>query len=302
MPVRLPEFVIIGAMKSATTTLHRQLNLQPGIFMSEPKEPNFFSDDKVYTKGLDWYRSLFAVATASDLCGESSTHYTKLPTYPRTVQRMRATLPRVKLIYMIRHPVDRLISHYMHEQFEWRMQMPIDEAIEHHPELISYGCYSQQLEPFLDAYGAENILPIFFEHFVKHGQTELERVCRFVGYQGQPIWIDEDGTGNNISGLRMRESRIRDTFVDLPVLRALRRKLVPKSWRERVRRFWQIKERPTLSEVSIQRLEQIFDEDLAKLGETLGTELSCRRYREVASSIMPILKGRSTCSSNEFSK
>ena len=146
---RLPDFVLIGAMKSGTTTLHRQLSLQPGIFMSEPKEPNFFSDDQVYAQGMDWYHSLFAVAAPSDLCGESSTHYTKLPTYPHAVERMKAAVPRLKLIYIMRHPIDRLISHYMHEQFEWRMRLPIDKAVERHPELISYGCYSQQLEPFL---------------------------------------------------------------------------------------------------------------------------------------------------------
>ena len=240
--MRLPDFILMGAMKSGTTTLHRQLSLQSGIFMSEPKEPNFFSDDQVYVKGVNWYRSLFAIAANSDLCGESSTHYTKLPTYPSTVERMKVTLPRVKLIYMMRHPIDRLISHYLHEQFEWRMQMPIDEAIEHYPELISYGCYDLQLKPFLDAYGSENILLIFFEHFVQHEQEELERVCRFLGYQGQPSWIETDAIMNNVSNLRLRESRIRDLLVNWPVLQAFRRKFIPKPWRETVKRFWQIRE------------------------------------------------------------
>ena len=267
--MRMPDFILMGAMKSGTTTLHRQLGLQPGILMSEPKEPNFFSDDLVYAKGLDWYRSLFAEAAISDLCGESSTHYTKLPTYPRTVKRMKAALPRVKLIYMMRHPIDRLVSHYIHEQFEWRMRMPIDQAIERHPELISYGCYSQQLEPYIDAYGAENILPIFFEHFVKHGQEELERVCQFVGYRGQPRQVEIEETMNNISKLRMRKSPVRDALVYSPVLQAIRRKLIPQSWRDRVKRLWQITERPALSESSVQRLEQIFEEDLAKLGRAL---------------------------------
>ena len=53
---RLPDFIIIGAMKSATSTLHEQLAVQPGIFMSRPKEPNFFSNDEIVARGLDWYR------------------------------------------------------------------------------------------------------------------------------------------------------------------------------------------------------------------------------------------------------
>jgi Sulfotransferase domain len=286
--MRLPDFVLIGAMKSGTTTLHEQLSLQPGIFMSEPKEPNFFSNDEVYVKGLEWYQSLFTVASPGDLCGESSTHYTKLPTYPLTVERMKAVLPRAKLIYMMRHPIDRLISHYMHEQFELRMRVPIDKAIDRHPELISYGCYSQQLQPFLRAYGPENILPIFFEHFVRHGQEELERVCHFIGYQNQPRWIEIDDFRKNTSNLRLRKSPVRDALVETPVLRALRIKLIPKSWRERIKRFWQMTERPTLSESSIQRLDRVFEQDMDKLGQALGIELPYSRYREIAVATAPV--------------
>ncbi len=83
-----PNFIIIGAMKSATSTLHNQLAAQPGIFMSTPKEPNFFSDDTVYAQGLAWYHGLFSEAAETDLCGESSTHYTKLPDYPHTIERL----------------------------------------------------------------------------------------------------------------------------------------------------------------------------------------------------------------------
>ncbi len=79
---RLPDFIIIGAMKSATTTLHGLLASQPGVFMSTPKEPCFFSDDEVWARGVGWYASLFEAAPAGALLGESSTHYTKLPTYP----------------------------------------------------------------------------------------------------------------------------------------------------------------------------------------------------------------------------
>ena len=283
---RGPDFIVIGAMKSATSTLHEQLNEQQGFFMSEEKEPNFFSNDEIYAKGLDWYASLFASAAPGDLCGESSTHYTKLPTYPRTVARMRAALSEVKVIYMMRHPIDRLISHYLHEQFEWRMQMPIEEAIDKHPELISYGCYSMQLEPFLDAYGSENILLLFFERFIRNGQQELERVCRFLGSQRKPRWV-ESVEATNVSNQRMRQSRLRDAIVNAPVLRTIRKRLVPKRWRDQVKRLWQIKQRPQLSESSVQRLEDIFDADLSRLGRWLNLEVSCRRFHDVASSTVP---------------
>jgi hypothetical protein len=54
-----PDFIIMGAMKSATSTLHTQLAMQPGIFMSTPKEPNYFSDDAEFSRGEQWYADLF---------------------------------------------------------------------------------------------------------------------------------------------------------------------------------------------------------------------------------------------------
>ena len=115
MVIHRPDFIVVGAMKSATTTLHEQLARQPGVFMSSPKEPNFFSDDAIYARGWGWYSSLFGEAGPGVVRGESSTHYTKLPTFPRTVERMVHDLPCVKLIYVMRHPIDRLISQYVHE-------------------------------------------------------------------------------------------------------------------------------------------------------------------------------------------
>ena len=97
MVIHRPDFIVIGAMKSATTTLHEQLARQPGFFMSRPKEPNFFSDDAMYARGWGWYSSLFRPAREADLRGESSTHYTKLPDYPRTVDRMVRDLPAAQV-------------------------------------------------------------------------------------------------------------------------------------------------------------------------------------------------------------
>ena len=173
---RLPDFIVIGAMKSATTTLHEQLARQSGLFMSRPKEPNFFSDDENYARGIEWYASFFAGAGDHLLLGESSTHYTKLPTHPHTVERMVRALPRVKLIYVMRHPIDRLTSHYLHEVTVGRISVGLEEAVERHPELVDYGRYSMQLEPYLRVYGPESILPVFFDRLVDQPDLELERL------------------------------------------------------------------------------------------------------------------------------
>lgn len=276
-----PDFMIIGAMKCATTTLHDQLALQPGFVMSDPKEPNFFSNDEIYAKGMDWYYSLFEAATPGDLCGESSTHYTKLPTYPNTLDRIKHHVPGAKFIYVMRHPIDRLVSQYIHE---WSMRVTttkdVNEAVMTLPILIQYSQYSMQLRPFLETFGSENVLPVFSENLRRHPQRELERVCRFLGYTGTPRWQESSGE-QHLSSERLVASPWREALVHQPMLSFLRRSLVPKSFRTWVRGFWAIKERPQLCPEREAYLEQIFDEDLAVLGQWLGVELTCKNFKQV---------------------
>jgi hypothetical protein len=278
-----PDFIIIGAMKSATSTLHVQLSRQPGFWMSTPKEPNFFSDEDVWSQGLGWYSDLFAGAAPSDLRGESSTHYTKLPDYPDTLGRMREHVPDAKLIYIMRHPVDRLVSHFMHAWLEASMEGHIDQAVDRYPQLVSYGQYAMQIRPFLENYGPENVLPVFFERLTAHPQQELERVCAFLGYQGAPVWKDEESQ-QNVSTERLRVDPLRDRIINYPPVRFIRQNMVPQSVRTRIKQAWQISEKPQLSSSVRQELTTVFDEDLNNLGNWLGAELNCANFKEVARS------------------
>ena len=282
-----PDFVIIGAMKCATTTLHDQLALQPGIFMSTPKEPCFFSDDDVYARGIGWYRSLFEGAGPGDIRGESSTHYTKLPTHPRSVERMVEHIPDARLIYVMRHPIERLISQYVHE---WSMRTlvdPIDRAVDTVPALVDYGRYDLQIAPFLRAWGPERVLPVFFERLTAEPAEELNRVGRFIGCRSHLTWTQEAGR-RNAGEQRLRRTPLRDFLVNTPMLKTLRRTLVPRSVRERVKRLWSIGDRPVLSPAMRMRLERIYDEDLARLGDRLGVQLSCATWGAVASGPAPM--------------
>lgn len=223
---RLPDFVIIGAMKSATSSLYMQLVEQPGIFMCTPKEPNFFSDDEQFSKGMDWYSALFTPAEKGCLLGEASTHYTKLPTHPKAVERLKRHLPNARFVYVMRHPVDRLVSHYMHEWSTGVYNCDIDEAINRYPELIAYGNYAMQLKPYLDTFGRDAVLPVFFDHLIREPQAELERVCKFIGYQGKPIW-KQDIKPDNVSSERIRKFPGYQFLVDSGPATWLRRHFIP---------------------------------------------------------------------------
>ena len=279
--MKKPDFIIIGAMKCATSSLHEQLALQPNFFMSTLKEPNFFSNDEEYNKGLDAYLTHFQDAQLTDFCGESSTHYSKLPTYPLTIKRLQKTLPDAKFIYVMRHPIKRLVSQYIHEWSQRIIEVDINTAVKQYPELIDYSRYTMQLQPYFDTFGAERVLPVFFEHLFTHQQDELERICRFLGYVDTPTWQNLDA--QNVSSERMRTSAWRDALVENPVLQTLRRSLVPKSFRTWVRGLWTMKKRPELSPEHVEWLEEIFNEDLAQLGEWLGIDLGCANYEEKVS-------------------
>jgi hypothetical protein len=277
-----PDFMIIGAMKCATSTLHEQLAANEGFFMSRPKEPNFFSDDDVWARGLDWYAGLFAAAPAGALRGESSTHYTKLPTHPRTIERVAASVRTRRFIYVMRHPVDRLVSHYIHEWSQGFYRESLDEAVAAHPELVDYGCYARQIEPWIGCFGREAILPVFFERLTVAPEAEMERIGRFLGRE-KLLWHPELGA-QNVSSERLRKSPLRDAFIESPLLAGLRRRFVPRAVRDRVKRLWQIRERPALSAASRARLESVFDADLVQLGAWLGAPLACATFAVTVSS------------------
>jgi len=179
--VRLPDFAIIGAMKCGTSTLHEQLALRSGFFMSRPKEPNFFSDEPVFARGVEWYAGLFAAAAPGQRCGESSTHYTKLPTHPRAAERLHALLPHARLVYVMRDPVERAVSQYLHEWSTREVEENFTEALDRHERFVAYSSYARQLEPYLERFGPGRILPVFFERMIAFPDAELARVCRFLG-------------------------------------------------------------------------------------------------------------------------
>lgn len=259
----LPQFLIIGAMKCGTTTLQAQLAAQPGIFMTTPKEPNFFSDDAVFARGMDWYRGLFAGAAPGDLRGEASTHYTKRPTHPRTLDRLRPHCPDLRLICMIRNPVQRAVSHYIHEWSEGRMGADPAAEFDRHPEMVDYGRYGFQIAPWIDAYGADAVLLTSLEQLTADPQEELTRVARHIGLEGA-LWQDDLGA-QNVSAERVRRIPFENILIYNPVATALRRVLVPKGLRSAIRNARKIKARPQLPASLRARLERQFLEDRAEL-------------------------------------
>lgn len=261
----LPNFLIIGAMKSGTTTLQTQLVAQPGIFMTTPKEPNFFSDDAVYARGMGWYHSLFNEAAPGDLMGEASTHYTKLPTYPETLGRMADVLQAPRLIYVIRDPVERALSQYLHEWSRGSVGENVAAAFADTPEFIAYSHYPMQLAPYIERFGLESLLLTSLEQIKADPERELARIGVHIGAPNPLLW-DHNLGAQNVSRDRARALPFHRFLVRNSVARTLRRALVPKSVRNRIRNTRLRPERPNLPPDLRLKLEEIFAPDAAKLG------------------------------------
>jgi len=100
------------------------------------------------------------------------------------------------------------------------------------------------------------------------------------------VW-DETQERKNVSAQRLRKSLVRDLLVEAPALAWLRRTLIPRSWRERVKRFWQMKSKVEIHRDHVRRLEVIFDDDLARLGRWLGMGLTCSTFKSAAINEIP---------------
>ncbi|MEL6643270.1 MAG: sulfotransferase [Pseudomonadota bacterium] len=255
-----PDFVIIGAMKSGTTTLYAQLAQQDGIFMSPLKEPNYFSDDEIFARGAAWYGDLFKDAAPGDLKGEASTHYAKLPTYPETIDRMANALENPRLIYVIRDPVTRALSHYVHGFSQREIHCDLPTALRDHPELIEYGRYGMQVAPFIERFGKDSILLTSLERLKSDPQGEFSRIGAHIGAPAPLVW-KTDMSAQNTSSARWRRLPFEHFLVENPILRALRRGLIPKSVREWVRTSRGIEGHPELPEHQRHHMEQVFLED-----------------------------------------
>lgn len=259
-----PNFIIIGAMKCGTSTLAAQLGAQDGVFITTPKEPNFFSDDTAYAKGITWYQQLFDQAGPNDIKGEASTHYTKLPTYPETIARLPAEMGTIKFIYLIRDPIARAISHYIHEWSMGEITEDIGTAFETHPELISYSCYGQQLAPYVEAFGADRIHITTLEALRDNPQATLEQVGAFLNIPQLPVWQQENERVN-VSADRVRRFPLHGLLIDNPIATSLRRLLIPQVLRDWVKAKRQMQTRPQPSQALIAQLQNTFMQDKALL-------------------------------------
>ena len=177
----LPTFLVIGAQKAGTTSLWRYLRANPDVFMAADKELRFFADDGNWHRGLDWYESQFDCGSAAAARGEASPRYAKVHRHPEVHHRVVAALPDIRLVYLVRHPVERMRSHYVEAVrggFEWR---PPDVAFRANPDFLMTSRYALQLDAWLEHVPRERVLVLRTEDLHARQAEALALVAQFLG-------------------------------------------------------------------------------------------------------------------------
>jgi hypothetical protein len=215
---RVPAAYLIGAAKSATTTLANALELHPRIALGRIKEPNFFSHPASFREGWDWYSGLYADARPDQLALDASTGYTQWPHFPDAAARLHHYAPEARLIYLMRHPVDRAYSHYVHrwskERYPGRpFEVPFEEYITEDPLCVDCSDYRAQIQTYLQFFPNESLLCLFTADLESDPMRELQRICQFLDIDPSPLLLPNlTAQGNRAD--EFLESRIRIRLTD----------------------------------------------------------------------------------------
>lgn len=187
-----PDFLIVGAMKAGTTTLWQDLLLNDAVFFPIDKEPGSLTRDEILSEpGRQQYAALFAAARKDQVCGEASTTYTKMPDITGCAERARRVIgERLKVIYVVREPVSRVISQHHHECTDGGMTGDIDAAVREHPRLINYSRYAMQIRPWIDTFGPQAVRIVRFEDYVADRRSIVADLSRFLGVEPRVEQID----------------------------------------------------------------------------------------------------------------
>lgn len=182
-------------MRAGTTSLHDVLRRHPAIFMSSFKEPAYFADpDELardsriiakagYAGDRDRYLALFDPASTQRWIGESSTHYTKQPRINDVAGRIGQMSPEARIIYVIREPVARTLSHYRFEVFRrYEHRAPL-EAITSDPIYVATSDYRRQIEPYLATFGRSAVSILVLEELIEQPKAVLSGLFE---------WLDVD--------------------------------------------------------------------------------------------------------------
>ena len=179
MNTKKVDFIIPGAMKCGTSSLAKLLMSHPDIVFSSPKEPQFFAKAKNWKDELAVYENYFK--KEGRIRGEGSTSYTMYPWFNLGIwNHIYEYNPDMKFIYLVRNPIDRFVSHYMHLYERGYIDCSLDETFKQTPLMFYVSRYYMQISPYIDRFGKDNVLLIDFDDFNNFRSQTVKQVSAFL--------------------------------------------------------------------------------------------------------------------------
>lgn len=176
--VKIPNFLLVGSTKAATTWLYQCLQEHPEIYVPSLKEVNYFS--RRYDRGAKWYLSFFKEIKAEKAIGELSPSYFTCEDSP---QRIYDFNREMRLIFMLRHPIQRAYSHYCMELRYNTVSEDIEQEFNLESIIVQESLYYQQIAKFIRLFPQENLKFILFDDIQENPQEVLRDLYLFLGVE-----------------------------------------------------------------------------------------------------------------------
>lgn len=288
-----PNLLIIGAAKSGTTSLHNYLNQHPDIFMSVHKEPHFLINNDIGVNRIpngicdyDEYIDLFKAKQDYKYRGESSTMYLQFPDF--TIKNIKKYLDNVKIIIMLRNPVERAFSGYQHvKRYNLMERLDFNQAIDEcesrymnnlnmtpASRYINIGLYYNMVKKFQLNFDKE-VHVIIYDDFINDTNKELSKVFNFLDIDSVSIDVDEKYM---VGGWQWKSGFLKKLVIKKTFLNHFLRLVFPF---KRLRRFIR-KKMITLLSTEVKKmddrtrvkLQNLYAEDIGKLSNMLDRDLN----------------------------
>ncbi len=193
------DFMIVGAQKCGTSTLSEILRIHPALVRCDQKEPNFFSGCEDWRAGLQQYEQMFR-RRAGALYFEASPTYTFYPHRKLDLwDDLHSYNPALKIIYLVRDPIERVTSAYMHSYERGYTELSFERALVREPIFLDVTRYATQIAPFIERFGPDRVRIVLFEDLVRDANVLARELAIFLG-------IDPGGSATSAASTRTNRS------------------------------------------------------------------------------------------------
>jgi hypothetical protein len=292
--VILPNFFLVGAAKAGTTSLARYLSQHPDIFIPELKEPKYFSiQDKYFphrgpldelvdaqiVRDLDSYVRLYSSAAHVKARGDASIDYLF---YEKVPARIHALIPDAKILIVLRNPVDRAFSSYVHMVRDGRENLSFEDAIaaearrrgdnwEFFWQYVELGMYFQQVKRYLDIFGKEQVMILLYDQLVNDPAVFCRTIFSFLDVD-TACQVDVSQK-HNVSGIPTNRIMY-NLFNRKNILKSLFRNFIPAPIRKTMKAGCsRLDKKIAINATTRSELLNLYASDIRKLEELLAVDL-----------------------------